>query len=73
MLDWFAFLWAETVIALCLIAVVLAGVRTGLRPDDEAEADGEEAGGEPDAGTDGGAGGPPGAGGTGDLGAASRQ
>ncbi|WP_406388620.1 DUF4436 family protein [Streptomyces sp. NBC_00211] len=33
-LDWFAFLWAETVIALCLIAVVLTGVRTALRSDD---------------------------------------
>lgn len=33
-LDWFAFLWAETVIALCLIAVVIAGVRTALAPDD---------------------------------------
>ncbi|MBW5481098.1 DUF4436 domain-containing protein [Streptomyces bambusae] len=33
-LDWFAFLWAETVIALCLIAVVLTGVRTALRLDD---------------------------------------
>ncbi|MFF7163405.1 DUF4436 family protein [Streptomyces sp. NPDC008086] len=30
-LDWFAFLWAETVIALCLIAVVVTGVRTALR------------------------------------------
>ncbi|MEU9859392.1 DUF4436 family protein [Streptomyces sp. NPDC047971] len=30
-LDWFAFLWAETVIALCLIAVVLTSVRTALR------------------------------------------
>ncbi|MFE1793078.1 DUF4436 family protein [Streptomyces sp. NPDC059525] len=30
-LDWFAFLWAETVIALCLIAVVVTGVRTSLR------------------------------------------
>ncbi|MER5727200.1 DUF4436 family protein [Streptomyces sp. NPDC002138] len=30
-LDWFAFLWAETVIALCLIAVVITGVRTALR------------------------------------------
>ncbi|MFE2284523.1 DUF4436 family protein [Streptomyces sp. NPDC059443] len=30
-LDWYAFLWAETVIALCLIAVVLTGVRTALR------------------------------------------
>ncbi|WP_412075809.1 DUF4436 family protein [Streptomyces xanthophaeus] len=33
-LDWFAFLWAETVIALCLIAVVVTGVRTALRHDD---------------------------------------
>lgn len=33
-LDWFAFLWAETVIALCLIAVVITGVRTALRHDD---------------------------------------
>ncbi|MGW8780632.1 DUF4436 family protein [Streptomyces sp. NPDC055796] len=33
-LDWFAFLWAETVIALCLIAVVITGVRTALRSDD---------------------------------------
>ncbi|MFD7256746.1 DUF4436 family protein [Streptomyces sp. NPDC059874] len=33
-LDWFAFLWAETIIALCLIAVVITGVRTALRPDD---------------------------------------
>ncbi|MFG2874790.1 DUF4436 family protein [Streptomyces sp. NPDC048337] len=33
-LDWFAFLWAETVIALCLIAVVVIGVRTALRSDD---------------------------------------
>ncbi|MFG2291966.1 DUF4436 family protein [Streptomyces sp. NPDC048603] len=32
-LDWFAFLWAETVIALCLIAVVITGVRSALRPD----------------------------------------
>ncbi|MFF5480353.1 DUF4436 family protein [Streptomyces sp. NPDC012935] len=30
-LDWFAFLWAETIIALCLIAVVVTGVRTALR------------------------------------------
>ncbi|GGQ54254.1 DUF4436 family protein [Streptomyces asoensis] len=30
-LDWFAFLWAETVIALCLITVVLTGVRSALR------------------------------------------
>lgn len=30
-LDWFAFLWAETVIALCLISVVVAGVRASLR------------------------------------------
>ncbi|KPI06006.1 hypothetical protein OV450_3881 [Actinobacteria bacterium OV450] len=33
-LDWFAFLWAETIIALCLIAVVITGVRTALREDD---------------------------------------
>ncbi|GAA0289026.1 hypothetical protein GCM10010302_29200 [Streptomyces polychromogenes] len=33
-LDWFAFLWAETVIALCLIAVVVTGVRTALRADE---------------------------------------
>ncbi|MCX5193000.1 DUF4436 domain-containing protein [Streptomyces sp. NBC_00249] len=33
-LDWFAFLWAETVIALCLIAVVITGVRTALQTDD---------------------------------------
>ncbi|MFF8268395.1 DUF4436 family protein [Streptomyces sp. NPDC016562] len=32
-MDWFAFLWAETLIALCLIAVVVAGVRTALRHD----------------------------------------
>ncbi|MFB0627094.1 DUF4436 family protein [Streptomyces sp. AB3(2024)] len=31
--DWFAFLWAETVIALSLIAVVITGVRTALRQD----------------------------------------
>ncbi|MFE2550246.1 DUF4436 family protein [Streptomyces sp. NPDC059355] len=35
-LDWFAFLWAETVIALCLIAVVVTGVRTALQSDDPA-------------------------------------
>ncbi|MGW6706046.1 DUF4436 family protein [Streptomyces sp. NPDC054956] len=34
-MDWFAFLWAETVIALCLIAVVIAGVRTVLRHDED--------------------------------------
>ncbi|MFD9334703.1 DUF4436 family protein [Streptomyces sp. NPDC060028] len=33
-MDWFAFLWAETVIALCLIAVVITGVRTALQHDD---------------------------------------
>lgn len=33
-LDWFAFLWAETLIALCLITVVITGVRSALRPDD---------------------------------------
>lgn len=30
-LDWFAFLWAETVIALCLITVVITGVNKALR------------------------------------------
>ncbi|MEV8533246.1 DUF4436 family protein [Streptomyces sp. NPDC051211] len=33
-MDWMAFLWAETIIALCLIAVVLTGVRAALHPDD---------------------------------------
>ncbi|MGW6939714.1 DUF4436 family protein [Streptomyces xanthophaeus] len=33
-LDWFAFLWAETVIALCLIVVVVTGVRTALRKEE---------------------------------------
>ncbi|MEV6583205.1 DUF4436 family protein [Streptomyces sp. NPDC051582] len=33
-LDWFAFLWAETIIALCLIAVVITGVRTAIRSKD---------------------------------------
>ncbi|MFD4240425.1 DUF4436 family protein [Streptomyces sp. NPDC058525] len=33
-LDWFAFLWAETIIALCLIAVVLSGVHTALQNDE---------------------------------------
>ncbi|MFC9588998.1 DUF4436 family protein [Streptomyces sp. NPDC056944] len=33
-LDWFAFLWAETAIALCLITVVITGVRTTLRSED---------------------------------------
>ncbi|MFG2988394.1 DUF4436 family protein [Streptomyces sp. NPDC048257] len=33
-MDWFAFLWAETVIALCLIAVVITGVRTALQHDE---------------------------------------
>ncbi|WP_405968640.1 DUF4436 domain-containing protein [Streptomyces sp. NBC_00015] len=32
-LDWFAFLWAETVIALCLITVVITGVNKALRQD----------------------------------------
>ncbi|MFE2149306.1 DUF4436 family protein [Streptomyces lavendulae] len=32
--DWFAFLWAETVIALSLIAVVITSVRTALQQDD---------------------------------------
>lgn len=31
---WFAFLWAETIIALCVIAVVIAGGRTVLHRDD---------------------------------------
>ncbi|RKT02558.1 uncharacterized protein DUF4436 [Streptomyces sp. 3211.6] len=35
-LDWFAFLWAESIIALCLIAVVVTGVRTSLRQKDAA-------------------------------------
>ncbi|MFJ9909655.1 DUF4436 family protein [Streptomyces sp. NPDC101152] len=30
-LDWFAFLWAETVIALCLITVAVTSVRRSLR------------------------------------------
>ncbi|MFC9394589.1 DUF4436 family protein [Streptomyces sp. NPDC057027] len=33
-LDWFAFLRAETLVALCLIAGVITGVRTALRSDD---------------------------------------
>ncbi|MEU6622884.1 DUF4436 family protein [Streptomyces litmocidini] len=33
-MDWFAFFWAETVIALCLITVVTTGVRGALRSDD---------------------------------------
>ncbi|MFJ4781343.1 DUF4436 family protein [Streptomyces sp. NPDC088762] len=33
-MDWIAFLWAETVIALCLIAVVITGVRSALHRDD---------------------------------------
>ncbi|MDX3638537.1 DUF4436 family protein [Streptomyces sp. MB09-02B] len=32
-LDWFAFLWAEPVIALCLITVVITGVHKALRED----------------------------------------
>ncbi len=32
-LDWFAFLWAETVIALCLITVVITGVTKAVRQD----------------------------------------
>ncbi|WP_062650337.1 DUF4436 family protein [Streptomyces maremycinicus] len=32
-LDWFAFLWAETVIALCLVTVVVTGVDKALRQD----------------------------------------
>ncbi|MFF1399853.1 hypothetical protein ACFVZD_39415 [Streptomyces sp. NPDC058287] len=34
MLGWSAFLWAETIIALCLITAVITVVRTGLHPDD---------------------------------------
>jgi nitric oxide reductase large subunit len=34
-MDWFAFFWAETVIALCLIIVVTAGIRTALRAGDD--------------------------------------
>jgi hypothetical protein len=33
-MDWFAFFWAETVIALCLIVVVTFGIRTALRAAD---------------------------------------
>ncbi|MFE5921990.1 DUF4436 family protein [Streptomyces sp. NPDC056468] len=32
-LDWFAFLWAETIIALCLITVVITGVKKALHRD----------------------------------------
>lgn len=32
-LDWFAFLWAETVIALCLITVVITGVNKAIHHD----------------------------------------
>ncbi|MCZ0978535.1 DUF4436 family protein [Streptomyces diastatochromogenes] len=32
-LDWFAFLWAETIIALCLITVVIIGARNALRAE----------------------------------------
>ncbi|MGT2531935.1 DUF4436 family protein [Streptomyces nojiriensis] len=33
-LDWFAFLWAETVIALCLTVTVITGVRGAIRSED---------------------------------------
>lgn len=33
-LDWFAFLWAETIIALCLITVVVTGIHSALQADD---------------------------------------
>ena len=33
-MDWFAFFWAETVIALCLIVVVTFGIRTALHAAD---------------------------------------
>ncbi|WP_405446173.1 DUF4436 family protein [Streptomyces erythrochromogenes] len=73
-LDWFAFLWAETVIALCVIAVVLAGVRTALRADDgEDDGPGDGPGDGEDDGPDGEGAGVPGPGGTGDLGRASTQ
>ncbi|MFI8763390.1 DUF4436 family protein [Streptomyces sp. R-07] len=32
-MDWFAFFWAETVIALCLIAAVTTGVRVAIRSE----------------------------------------
>ncbi|MFB6938949.1 DUF4436 family protein [Streptomyces chartreusis] len=32
-LDWFAFLWAESVIALCLVTVVITGVNKSLRQE----------------------------------------
>ncbi|WP_319063592.1 DUF4436 family protein [Streptomyces europaeiscabiei] len=32
-LDWFAFLWAESIIALCLITVVITGVNKALQQD----------------------------------------
>ncbi|MFF1320222.1 MULTISPECIES: DUF4436 family protein [Streptomyces] len=32
-LDWFAFLWAESVIALCLVTVVITGVKKSLRQE----------------------------------------
>lgn len=32
-LDWFAFLWAESIIALCLVTVVITGVNKSLRQE----------------------------------------
>ncbi|MGW6794773.1 DUF4436 family protein [Streptomyces chartreusis] len=32
-LDWFAFLWAESIIALCLVTVVITGVSKSLRQE----------------------------------------
>ncbi|MFJ4370389.1 DUF4436 family protein [Streptomyces chartreusis] len=32
-LDWFAFLWAESIIALCLVTVVITGVSKSLRKE----------------------------------------
>ncbi|MGW1864963.1 DUF4436 family protein [Streptomyces mauvecolor] len=32
-LDWFAFLWAETIIALCLVTVVITSIRSALQAD----------------------------------------
>ncbi|MFJ4276692.1 DUF4436 family protein [Streptomyces massasporeus] len=34
-MDWFAFFWAEAVVALCLIVVVTFGIRTALRTADK--------------------------------------
>ncbi|WP_424217140.1 DUF4436 family protein (plasmid) [Streptomyces sp. BI20] len=39
LMDWIAFLWAETLIALCIIAVVLTGIRGSLHPTEEPRAE----------------------------------